>query len=561
MKILLFFFMVLAVCAADGQQVAVNPVDAFIGKLMDTAQVTGLCLGIVQDNRVAYVKAYGYKNKAAGTMNDTATCFYGASLSKAVFAYLVMQLVDTGLIDLDKPLYTYLPQPIPAYAAYKDLANDDRWKLITARHCLDHTTGFPNWRMFNPRDSGRLEFFFTPGERNAYSGEGLKLLQLIIETITGRPLDELAQEKIFRPFGMRRTSYLWQPAFESDYAVGHLENEDTIPKNKRTRANAAGSMETTIADYTRFVAAVLRGEGLSARSRQEMLSPQISIYSLHQFPSLDTATTTANQRIGLCYGLGWGLFTSPRGKAFFKEGHDDGWEHYALCLPGRKEAFVVMTNSSNGERIFKELFEKLSEVTIPWEWEQYTPYRGYVILSPSLLREFTGNYVGKFNASFRLAGDRMTVESPDAPLPATPVYAENDHHFFLKTMDVQIDFVRGGDGKVIKAAIIDEGDRYDLMKVYDTLLNAEQLRLYKGIYQAGADHRIIVSFRKGRLYVEATNPGDRLPTVQLYAFHANEFYIRGAPLKFRFVRDDQGRAIKLITYGSLAKPAEWVREE
>ena len=374
MKMFLIFFMVLVGCSVNGQRPSFETIDPHIVKLMDTAHVTGLCVGLVQDNQVVYVKAYGYKNKGTGALNDTATCFYGASFSKAVFAYLVMQLVDSGVIDLDRPLYTYLPKPLPAYDKYKDLEGDDRWKLITARKCLDHTTGFPNWRQFNPRGNNKLEIFFTPGQRYAYSGEGIYLLQFVVETVTGKSLDVLATEKIFKPFGMRRTSYLWQPAFEDDYAVGHLENEDTIRKNKRTRANAAGSMETTIADYTRFIAAVMRGDGLSAKSKQEMLAQQINIYSKHQFPSLDTKTTTANQQISLGYGLGWGLFMSPFGKAFFKEGHDDGWEHFALCIPDRNAAIVVMTNSSNGERIFKELFEGLSGVTIPWEWEQYTPY-------------------------------------------------------------------------------------------------------------------------------------------------------------------------------------------
>jgi CubicO group peptidase (beta-lactamase class C family) len=370
-KILLLLF-----AASTGVTVSAQnrPIDNMVRKLMDTAHVTGLCLGIVEGDRPVYVQAYGYKNKPLRQLNDTATVFYGASLSKAVFAYLIMKLVDRGVIDLDKPLYTYLPKPIPEYDKYKDLAGDDRWKLLTARICLDHTTGFPNWRWFNPDGSNKLKFFFTPGQRYAYSGEGLTLLQLVVETITGRSLEELAKVEVFDVIGMPRTGYVWHSAFESDYAVGHLEKEDTIPKKKRSSPNAAGSMETTVADMTRFLAAVLRGDGLSAKSRKEMITPQIAINSRYQFPSLDTATTEANGAIGLSYGLGWGICNSRYGEVFFKEGHDDGWEHFALCIPGQKKAVVVMTNSSNGERIFKELFSNLTHVTIPWEWERFTPY-------------------------------------------------------------------------------------------------------------------------------------------------------------------------------------------
>jgi len=359
---------------ADGRSLTTSAIDSLVGRLMYKARVTGLCLGVVENGRPAYIQAYGFRNKAANERNDTATCFYGASLSKSLFAYLVMQLVDQGRIDLDRPLYTYLPKPLPEYEKYRDLADDPRWKLLTARHCLDHTTGFPNFRWFNPKGNNKLEFFFTPGTRYAYSGEGFVLLQLVVEAVTGRPLDSLGRERLFVPFGMRRTGYVWQPDFETDYAVGHLENESTIPKKKRSSANAAGSLETTIADYTRFLAAAVRGEGLSPKAFNEMTRMQIAIHSAHQFPSLDTATTTDNDVIALGYGLGWGLFTTPYGKVFFKEGHDDGWEHFALCLPGQQKAFIVMTNSSNGESIFKQLFFDLSGITIPWEWERYIPY-------------------------------------------------------------------------------------------------------------------------------------------------------------------------------------------
>jgi len=451
------------VMKADGKKISVAYIDSLIKKLMDTAGVTGLELGIINNNHIAYLKGYGYKNKEKKELNDTATCFYAASLAKSLFAYLVMQLVDEGKIDLDKPLYIYLPKPLPEYENYKDLAGDDQWKLITARNCLDHTTGFPNWRQFNPKDNKKLEIFFKPGSRYAYSGEGIYLLQMVVEVITARSLESLAQEKIFKPLGMYRTSFVWQPSFESDYAVGHDMNEDILPKRKSGKMNAAGSMETTIADYSRFYEAVLQRKNLSVKSWQEMLSPQIGIYSKGQFPSLRNDTTSENNFIQLSYGLGWGLFKTPFGKAFFKEGHDDGWGHYTIGLPEKGTAVLLMTNSSSGESIFKELVEKIAGVNIPWIWENYIPYRANMKVPDSVLQQYTGTYDGKIKAIVTLENGQLKVTSAD--LPKSNLYAGNDHHFYLKVMDAEVDFRKDAAGKVIIAAVDDEGEHYELLKV------------------------------------------------------------------------------------------------
>jgi CubicO group peptidase (beta-lactamase class C family) len=348
--------------------------DSLVLRLMREAKITGICIGIIENNKAVSMKTYGYRIKEQSLLNDSSTCFSAASLSKAVFAYLVMKLVDEGRISLDTPLAKYLSRPLPEYADYTDLAGDPRWKLITPRHCLSHTTGFPNWRRFNPRDNNKLEIFFTPGTRYAYSGEGIDLLQMVVEVITGKGLEELAREKIFLPLAMTRTSYTWKQEFESDYAIGYNEKEEPVRFKRRTRADAAGSMETTIADYTRFMIAVNQGRGLSAYAYREMLSPQIAIHSTHQFPSLSNDTTSANENIHLSYGLGWGLFNTSSGAAFFKEGHDDGWVHYVVGVPSSGRALVIMCNSSNGEGIFKELTATLLGITIPWEWEGYIPY-------------------------------------------------------------------------------------------------------------------------------------------------------------------------------------------
>ena len=106
-----------------------------------------------------------------------------------------------------------------------------------------------------------------------------------------------------------------------------------------------------------------------------MLTPQIQIYSKQQFPTPSVETTDENRAIQLTYGLGWGLLNTPYGKAYFKEGHDDGWENHAVVFPSKKIAVVLMANSSNGDSIFKELLEVLiKDKFTPWKWEGYIPY-------------------------------------------------------------------------------------------------------------------------------------------------------------------------------------------
>lgn len=447
----------------DGKTISTAAIDTIVKQLMDKGDVIGLQIGIINNNKPVYIKSYGYKNQAKGQMNDNGSSFYAASLAKPLFGYIVMQLVDEKIIDLDKPIYKYLPKPLPEYDNYKDLAGDDRWRLITPRMCLAHTTGFPNWREEN--DNKKLNILFTPGTRYSYSGEGINLLQLVVETVTKTPLEVLARERIFKPFNMTMTDYLWQPRFAADDATGYDVNDDTVAERRYDKTYAAGSMQTTITDYTRFMAAVLQGKGLSAKSRQQILTPQIQINSKRQFLSMVDDGMAEDRKIQLAYGLDWGLFTTPYGKAFFKEGHIYGWVHYVIGFPDKKMALVIMSNSYNAESIFNELVEKIDGVTIPWYWEGYRPYRENVRLPVSKLQQFTGEYDGKYKVIITLVNGRLKAESPTVNLPKTNLYAQNDHRFFLTIMDTDLDFVKDANGKVVKAVVDDEGDHYELTKV------------------------------------------------------------------------------------------------
>ncbi len=364
----------------DGSRTSSQEIDRLVNDLIAKAKVTGLALSVLNDDRTVYTKSYGYKNRQKKELLDNSTVFYGASLSKAVFAVLTLKLVDEGMLDLNKPLFQYLDKPLPEYEDYADLAGDERWKLLTARMCLSHTTGFQNWRFLNARTGafdgeGKLAIHFAPGTKYGYSGEGIKLLQLVIEKITGKNTEELAVERIFRPIGMDRSSYVWQTAFEDNLAYPHNANEETQGKKRRKKAGGAGSLETTIADYSKFIAYVMQDKGLSKKSRQAMISPQIAINSKYQFPTISDETTTENQDIHLGYGLGWAVFKTKYGRAFFKAGHDDGWQHYNVNFKDKGISIIIMTNSDNGESIFKELLEKvIGDAFTPWKWERYTPY-------------------------------------------------------------------------------------------------------------------------------------------------------------------------------------------
>jgi CubicO group peptidase (beta-lactamase class C family) len=357
----------------DGSTISSQEIDATATRLIDAAKVPGAGIAILNGQRIVYLKAYGVRDKEKGLPLTPDSVMTAASLTKPAFAYLVMQLVQEGVLSLDKPVYQYLPQPLPEYSDYKDLAGDERYKKITARMLLAHASGFPNWRWAN--NDKKLNINFEPGLRFAYGGEGIELLQLVVETVTNRSLTGLMRDRIFAPFGMARTSMIWEPRFESDFANAYDEQERSLGPQRRKHPSAAGSMQTTLADYSRFLQAVMHGDGLRKETRDLILAPQIQILSKHEFPSLSSETTDENKSIRLSYGLGWGLYWTPYGEAFFKEGHDDGLRHYAVCFDKPGIGFLIMTNSENGEGIYKELLETLLKNTYtPIEWERFTPY-------------------------------------------------------------------------------------------------------------------------------------------------------------------------------------------
>lgn len=348
-------------------------VEALALRSMAETGAKGLAVAVIDDGQIASVQAFGVRN-ARGEPLTIDTIMYGASLTKAAFAYAVMQIAEEGKLDLDRPVAEYLAEPLPAYGnldAYGnwgDLEGDERWRQITPRILLTHSAGFANFAFLEP--DGKLKMHFDPGTRYAYSGEGVMLLQFTLEQGLGLKVGEEMQRRVFDRFGMVSTSMTWKPQFARNLADGWNADGKVEPHDERSRVRAAGSMDTSIADFARFAAGFMRGEGLGTASREQMIRPHLPITSRSQFPTLLPEPKLADRWPNLASGLGVVSFAGPQGRGFFKGGHNDSTANMWTCLEQGRRCVLLLSNDVRSEAAFPALVDAiLGETGLPWRWE------------------------------------------------------------------------------------------------------------------------------------------------------------------------------------------------
>jgi CubicO group peptidase (beta-lactamase class C family) len=362
----------------DGSKISIAEADAFARKTLADAHVTGAQIAVVTGGKLVWSAAYGLRGKSPDLPMDRETTTWAASITKSVFATYVMQLVERGEFDLDKPMAQQLPKPLNEYDAYRESAADvvktPEWTKVTPRMLLAHASGLLNFVTMEP--DKKLRLHSTPGTQFSYSGEGINLVQFVIEQQKGKPLNELMDEAILKPLNMARTAIIFRPNLLPDVADRFDLNEKFRSQTRRGPSRAAGSMTTSAEDLARFVSALFAGKIINEKSRAAMFHPVVQIRSLHEFAiAKDEPNGKEAADVGLAYGVGWGLLTHTRfGPAFFKEGHGDGAQNFITCFERKKSCMIILTNSDNGEFTFRPLLEKiLGDTVTPWEWEGYTP--------------------------------------------------------------------------------------------------------------------------------------------------------------------------------------------
>lgn len=368
----------------DTSWIPTTPFLERLPRLMQAMALPGLAIAVVDGARVAWTHVAGVMDVRSRASVDDRTLFEAASLSKPVFAYMVLQLSDAGLVDLDRPLVQYRRPD--------DHSDDPLLDLVTARDVLRHSSGLPNWRTHPATE--KLVPAFKPGTRISYSGEAYFWLQLVVEAITGQSLDDTMQARLFGPAGMNQSSYGWNADIAARSVYGHngpdRRDAPMPPQGQRELwnaaapiaarigkplsswtwadaqralpevianapaglvtwpgdliANAAASLRTTAADYARFITLMMEGRTRASweireATRRAMLAPQ-----------LHTPERVVDK------GLGWGLETTPIGPVFYHGGSNGGiFKDFVVGDAARRRGIVVMTNGAGGTAVYQRI--------------------------------------------------------------------------------------------------------------------------------------------------------------------------------------------------------------
>jgi CubicO group peptidase (beta-lactamase class C family) len=338
-------------------------------RLMELAQLPGLAMAVIHGDQLVWQHYAGVANAATKTPIAPDSIFPAASMGKQPFAYAVLQLVDAGHLDLDRPLKNYLSDDAPT---------GELGARITTRHILSHSSGLPNWRS-DPDEP--LVPAFEPGTKFRYSGEGFYYLQRCVEKITGVGCEQFMQERIFKPLGMNSSTYLWRADAGQRLVSGHrgdqpfdnrafaeqlfhlIENSgvplaqwnhDRIVKEMSTvlspphkpvpneiSPNVAFSLLTTVSDYSAFLARITvpRGDAFD-------LKPETRLSMLKPYSHVNSA---------LSWGLGWGIEEEGGTRYLWQWGDNGGWKNIALVHTQSRSALVVFTNGGNGMRVVERV--------------------------------------------------------------------------------------------------------------------------------------------------------------------------------------------------------------
>ncbi|MEM1002397.1 MAG: serine hydrolase [Bacteroidota bacterium] len=308
----------------------------------------GIALGLIKNDTIIYADAHGVTSLDSKTPMTSRSLFHMASVSKPFVATAIVQLVKQGKIDLDAHLTDYLP--------YFTMA-DDRYKDITIKQMLSHTSGIPNtgdYEWDKPQyDDGAAERYarshkdlkldFTPGSEFNYSNPAFDILCDVIAKVSGMSFEDYMKKHIFEPVGMKNSTF-FKPDVPKELATNphvfgdslHTEVSEIYPYNRRHAGSS--TLHSNVEDMLRWAQVYLNQGTIDGKQ----------IFSKESYELLTTVHTPKDETRAC---LSWFPGTIKESQVFYHGGQDTGFNTFFCFMPEHKSAVVLMVNTDRFWRL------------------------------------------------------------------------------------------------------------------------------------------------------------------------------------------------------------------
>jgi CubicO group peptidase (beta-lactamase class C family) len=419
----------------------------------------GVSVAVMLDGRVDWLDGFGHLTKAEPAPCGPDTIFMVASCSKPVTAMIVLQHVERGLLDLDTDINTYLRR-------WKVPANDfTAQHPVTLRGILSHTAGL-NVNGFGivpqgapvasaldllegrpPSNQPAVRVDKAHDGTDRYSGGGYLAAQVALEDVTGRAFADLADELLFTPLGMSRTSF-HQPLpahLRHDVASGHGDSGEPWPGGWGISPDvSAGGLFSTARDYAAFLLATraaYHGENGAVLGR-----------------SLAELMCTQHEQGG--FGLGFRVIGSGADVRVNHGGSNDGYQSETNLFLASGDGGVVFTNSTSGLFLFREVFNAIATV---YDWQHFMPAtKRLQRLTEVDLQRYVGSYRIVSGIELPLLrvwaeGGRLWNEIPGLRFGVQEVFCDVDGVLFSQTGPFETRVVFGADGRAEELVATENG--------------------------------------------------------------------------------------------------------
>jgi CubicO group peptidase (beta-lactamase class C family) len=421
--------------------------------------IPGFSIAIIRNGKLDFAKGYGLARVEDNTPVTEKTKFKAGSIAKSITAIIVMKLRDQGKVDLDKNIEEYL-------TTWK-LPESEFTKIekVTLRRLLNHTAGIKNLNESGYQQNETMPTLndylngkgkepaatieFIPGTKHNYSNIGYAIIQKVLEDITNKNIETLANDLVFKPLNMSNSTFeTIRPTKENtEYSYSYNKNgKPNIGYWNNLVDKAAGELTTTATDLAKFCIAM-----------------QTSLNTDTGFLPKATAKEILTSEKGN-YGLGFEFKGASDSFRFSHSGRVRGFFAYMIHYPNTGNGIVILTNSDNGGSLFVEILRGFSDLN---SWDIMHPKKiNPIAVSQDLLNKYIGNYL------LKLQGEEYMMEiKQDGKHLYYTINKDYKDVYPLRAL-TEIKFIDIIDGEIIefkkiedKAMMLTTNDEYDYKRI------------------------------------------------------------------------------------------------